>query len=163
MSRPCTVCTHKRIKAIDEALVAGETFRALSRQYELSRDALRRHKNDHLPATMVKAQGVVEMVQGDNLLDQLTELQAQAKRIADKAEKGNNFTAALGGVRELVRIVELLAKLRGELQEGTTVNLFVSNEWTNVQAVVVGALELYPEARLAVVKALEEENRANHP
>ena len=163
MSRPCTVCAHKRLEAIDKALVAGDTFRALSRQYKLSRDALRRHKMEHLPETMVKAQGVVEMVKGDNLLDQLTELQNQAKRIADQAEQAKNFSAALGGIRELVRIVELLAKLRGELQEGATVNLFVSTEWTNIQALMVSVLEPFPEARLAVVKALEESSHANLP
>ncbi|MBF0437961.1 MAG: hypothetical protein HQL93_02450 [Magnetococcales bacterium] len=155
MARPCSVCIHKRLEDIDKALVEGETFRALSRQYLLSRDALRRHKMDHLPVAMAKAKEAEETSHGDNLLDHLGELREQAQRIAQKAEEAKNYTAALAGVRELVRIVELLAKLRGELNEAPTVNLFISAEWVSVQAVLVNALGPYPEARQAVLKALD--------
>lgn len=155
MARPCSVCIHKRLEDIDKALIEGETFRALSRQYTLSRDALRRHKMEHLPTAMAKAKEAEEASHGDNLLDHLGELREQAQRIAQKAEDAKNYTAALGGVRELVRIVELLAKLRGELNEAPAVNMFISAEWVNVQAVIVNALKSYPEARQAVVKALD--------
>ncbi|MEO5328096.1 MAG: hypothetical protein H7829_07605 [Magnetococcus sp. THC-1_WYH] len=156
MARPCSVCAHKRRADIDQALVAGETFRALSRQYTLSKDALRRHKQEHLPKAMAEAQKAVDVAYGDNLLDYLGTLRKEAHEIKNKAEKKGNFTAALGGIRELVRIVELLAKMRGELQEAPSVNLFVSAEWTNIQAIIVKALAPYPEARQAVVQALED-------
>lgn len=155
MARPCSVCTHKRISDIDQALVAGETFRALSRQYKLSKDALRRHKLEHLPKAMAEAQKAVETTRGDSLLDQLRALQEQAHRIAEKAEKNGNFTAALGGIRELVRIVELLARMQGELQEAPAVNLLLSQDWIHIQTIVVEALAPHLEARQSVAKALE--------
>ncbi|MBF0588707.1 MAG: hypothetical protein HQL53_06230 [Magnetococcales bacterium] len=155
MARTCSVCAHKRIKAINKALVKGEALRAISRQYKLSKDALRRHKAAHLPKAMAKAQEASEVVHGNDLLGQLAALQEDARRISKKAESAKNFNAALAGVRELVRIVELLAKMQGELQEAPQVNLFVSAEWVSVQAVVVKALEPFPDARQAVVKALE--------
>ena len=61
---------------------------------------------------------------------------SDAKRIAGAAEGANDLRTALAGVRELTRIVELLAKLRGELREGTTVNV------TTAVAVQVAAMSL---------------------
>ncbi|MEO5346809.1 MAG: hypothetical protein H7834_10595 [Magnetococcus sp. YQC-9] len=155
MARPCTVCIHKRRNEIDKFLLAGETFCALSRQYALSKDALRRHQTAHIPQAMAKSQEAAEAAHGDDLLSKLRNLEEQAARIARKAEENRNYAAALSGVRELVRIIELLAKLRGELNESTAINLFISTEWVSVQAVIVQALEPFPEARQSVVKALE--------
>ncbi|MBF0622900.1 MAG: hypothetical protein HQL54_13345 [Magnetococcales bacterium] len=155
MARKCSVCVHKQRKKIDKALLDDVTYSELTRRYGLSKDALRRHKNAHLTASLVKAKEVKEVAHGDDLLSRLQGLRDQAQRIANKAEKKNNFNAALSGIRELVRIVELLAKLKGDLKEGPTFNtLIVSTEWLTVQALVVQALEPYPEAKKAVMNAL---------
>jgi len=56
MSRTCTVCAHRERHAIDQALVAVESpYRDIARQYGLSKDALLRHKADHLLAEIVAA------------------------------------------------------------------------------------------------------------
>ena len=44
-------------------------------------------------------------------------LEVDARRIAAKAEKGQDLRTAIVATRELTRIVELLAKLRGEPQQ----------------------------------------------
>jgi hypothetical protein len=49
----------------------------------------------------------------------------------------------------------LLAKLLGELDERPVVNLTLSPEWLELRAVIIGALEPHPEAREAVVRAIE--------
>ncbi|MBF0154393.1 MAG: hypothetical protein HQL64_11695 [Magnetococcales bacterium] len=154
MARPCSVCTHKARNAIDKGLVAGEPFRALERQFGVSRDALRRHKADHIPAVVAQAQQAAVVAQGDTLLDQLGQLQESARRLGEKAEKEKKFGVALMAVRELVRIVELMAKLKGELQEGRTVNVLVMPEWVTIRTTIIKALEPYPEARGVVVEAL---------
>lgn len=43
-----------------------------------------------------------------------------------------------------------------ELQQGPTVNLFLSQEWIVIEATLLEALSPYPEARAAVVAALEK-------
>ena len=48
--------------------------------------------------------------------------------------------------------------MQGELQEGATVNVFVSAEWIAVQTMILSALEPHPAARQAVADALG----ANH-
>jgi len=56
VSRTCTVCSHPERATIDKALVAVQNpYRDIARQYGLSKDALLRHKADHLLAEIVAA------------------------------------------------------------------------------------------------------------
>ena len=74
MPRRCTVCIHKRRSKIDQALVERRSFRAIARQHSVSKDALVRHFDDHLPASLVKAQEAIEAAQADALLAQVVDL-----------------------------------------------------------------------------------------
>jgi hypothetical protein len=58
---------------------------------------------------------VKEVAHGDSLLAQLRDLTAEAQRLKATAERAGDYRAALAAVRELCRIVELMAKLSGEL------------------------------------------------
>jgi len=116
MPRSCTICHHRDRKAIDHALLAGEPYRQLAARTGTSTGALLRHKADHLSATLRKAGEAEEATRGSDLLAKIGDLEADARRIAAKAEKSNDLRTAIAAIRELTRIVELLAKLRGELQ-----------------------------------------------
>ncbi len=54
----------------------------------------------------------------------------------------------------MVRIVELTAKLVGELDERPQVNVLLAPEWLAVRAALLAALRPYPEARVAVAARL---------
>lgn len=154
MPRVCTVCTHADRPAIDQALVAGESFRNVSERFGTSATALFRHKAEHLPAALVQAQAAEQVARADDLLSQLLSLQADARRIGKKAEDAGDLRTALAGVRELVRIVELTAKLVGELDERPQVTLTTAPEWLLVRAALLEALRPYPAARAAVAARL---------
>ncbi len=156
MPRRCTICTHKRRVEIDQALVAREPFRAIARQYGVSKDALLRHHDDHLPTALVKAQDAAEAAQADALLAQVVELRDRALGVLDKAEGADDLRAATGAIREARGCVELLGKLAGQLKDVPTVNILVSAEWRVVQVTILEALKSYPDARLAVAAALAE-------
>jgi hypothetical protein len=158
MPRLCTVCVHPERDAIDAALVGRDSFRGISRRFAVSADAIERHARAHLPAALAHAQDAAEVVRGDDLLAELHRLKGDAYRIRDRASKAGDHRTALVGMRELVRIVELLCKLRGQLGEGTTINvgLLVSPEWARAVATLTAALTPYPEARAAVSQALLE-------
>ena len=155
MPRTCTVCSHPAREAIDEALVEGVAFPALAAKYGVSKDALSRHKAKHLPAKLVMARAAEEVAQADSLLDQVRDLQARAHRILDKAEDAGDLRTALGAIREVRGNLELLARLLGELNEQPVVNLNLSPEWLELRAVVVTALEPYPEAKEGVLRAIK--------
>ena len=155
MPRTCTICAHKQRPAIDKALVAREPFRAIARQHGVSKDALIRHHDDHLPSSLLKAQKAREAADADALLAQVVDLRDKALAVLEKAEGSDDLRAAVSAIREARGCVELLAKLAGELKDAPTVNIVLSAEWLTVQAAVLRALEPHPAARLDVASELE--------
>ncbi len=154
MPQPGTIATHPDRAAIDAAIVAGVPNRRIATQYGLSEGAVRRYKADGLPATLVKAKDAEEATHGDDLLAQLATLQADARRIGARAEGEGDLRTALAAVRELVRMIELLAELQGELNRAPQVNITLSPEWLAVRLVILEALAAHPAARLAVAERL---------
>ena len=59
----------------------------------------------------------MEIAQADDLLAQLKQLNAKARELAAKAEAAGDYRTALMAIRELTRLLELTAKLTGELDE----------------------------------------------
>ncbi len=156
MPRRCTVCTHKMRSDIDRALVERQPFRAIARQYSVSKDALIRHHDDHLPASLVKAQEATEAARADALLAQVVDLRDKALGVLKKAETADDLRTAVSAIREARGCVELLGKLAGQLKDSPTINVILMPEWRQLQAAVLAALEPHAEARLAVASALSE-------
>jgi len=156
--RRCTLCVHPEREAIDARIVGGEAARLLAAVYGVSDRALRRHAANHLPAALADAQSAKAATKADDLLGKVAQLEADAQRLGRTAEAAGDLRTALGAVRELVRIVELLARLRGELDDRAqvTVNVLASAEWLAVRDAVFGALTAYPEARAVVSSRLLE-------
>jgi hypothetical protein len=120
---------------------------------------------DHLQAHLVQARAAEAMTQADDLLAKVQRLEHEARRIGQKAEAAGDHRTALQGIRELIRIVELLAKLRGELQTAPTTNVLVLAEWQQVRTRLLAALAPFPKARTAVANALQtgEGEDERHP
>ncbi len=154
MPRKCTICAHKKRSAIDKALVARQPFRAIARQFTVSKDALIRHHDDHLPSSLVKAQEAAEAAQADALLAQVVDLRDKALGVLEQAEASEDLRTAVSAIREARGCVELLGKLAGQLKDAPIINLVLSAEWLTVQAAVLTALEPHPDARSAVTHAL---------
>ena len=104
----------------------------------------------------MKAKEAEEAAQADTILAQVQDLRDRAMTILDTVEKDKDWRIALGAIREARGCIELLGKLAGKLQEGATVNVFVSAEWQTVQAAILAALAPHPDARLAVAEALQD-------
>jgi hypothetical protein len=155
MPRRCTICAHGNLPEINRALIGRQAFRAIARQYGVSKDALLRHHDDHLPASLVKAKEASEAAQADALLAQVVDLRDKALGVLTKAENSDDLRAAVAAIREARGCVELLGKLAGQLQDAPTVNIVLSPEWMAIQTNILAALGPHPEARLAVVHALE--------
>jgi hypothetical protein len=158
VARPCTVCIHPNREAIDEALVRGEPNRAIARRVAVTKDALRRHAEAHLPASLVAIAGEREAEHGRSLLEQVRDLQAEALTILASAKETGRLSLALAAIREASRLLELAGKVSGEIDSGPTVNvlsLVQSSDWQLLRARILGALSDYPDARRAVVLELE--------
>ncbi len=154
MPRSCTVCTHPERAAIDRALLAGEPLRDIARRTATTKDALSRHKADHIPSAIAQAQDAVEAAQADDLLQQVRQLKDKAVTLLLQAERAGDFRTALAGIREARACVELLLEVEGEIVRRPVVNITVSAEWQTIRAVILAALSTHPEARRDVVAAL---------
>ena len=154
MSRACTICSHCGREAIEIALVRREPYRNIAERFSVSLGALSRHTKEHLPALLAKAHDAKEASRADDLLKEVRELKGRAGQILDRTEL-DNPGLALRAISEIRSQLELLARLAGELRDAPTVNLWLSPEWVELRAVIVGALEPYEEARESVLRALE--------
>jgi hypothetical protein len=159
LGRQCTICNHPQRLEIDTALASRATYRAIARQYGVSKDALSRHKrNGHIAEHIAKAaqkkeikeatalKGVLvgaeekTVAEAETLLQQVTTLKTRAIAILDNAEKEGTREACLA-LSEVRRTLEFLAKITGELQDGkpavnVTVNLLQSPEFKQVLVVL---------------------------
>jgi hypothetical protein len=111
MARVCTVCSSPVREAIDRALVAGEPNRRLAADYGLSEASIRRHKAEHLPDALVKAQAALEVLAADDLLSKAQALGARALKILECAEKTGDLRTALHAIRESRGCLELQARM----------------------------------------------------
>ncbi len=155
MPRVCTICTHDRRVEVDNALVARERFRTIADRFAVSKTALLRHHDDHLPTSLVRARHAREAAQADELLAQVVELRDHALRVLGEADGDRNWPATIAAIREARGCIELLAKLAGQLAAQPTINVIMTPEWLEVQAGILAALRPYPDARLAVATSLE--------
>ncbi len=155
MGRSCTVCTHPERRDIDKALAAGGNVREMSALFRVSEDALSRHKRDHLPAVLVKAQEEEDVRAALDVVRQLRTINGAALTVLKEARDAGDGDLALKAIDRIHRQIELQAKLLGELDERPTVNIIVSPAWIALRGTIVAALAPYPEARLALAEVLD--------
>jgi glycine cleavage system pyridoxal-binding protein P len=154
--RICTICSNPQRAEIDRAAIAGASYRAIAGQFGVSRIALLRHKADHLLAELVKAQQAEEVTQATDLLSMVTERDAKAWALSQAAEADGDRKTAGQMLRISLVSLELLARLRGELDERAVVNVLVMPDYLEARTVLLRALQPYAEARVAAAAALQQ-------
>jgi len=155
MPRKCSICKSEDVNEINKALVSSASFREISRRFGIDKSALSRHKQNHLPALLDKAEEAKEVTRANNLIDEIERLRVEAKRISRKAEEKGDYRTALAGIRELTRIVELLAKMQGELKD-QSVNIVLNPQWIELRTTILSALDDFPEAKMRLVEVLKD-------
>jgi hypothetical protein len=157
MPRECTVCSHPDTMAINEALVVeGQSNRAIASQYDLGREAIRRHRK-HIPELLVQASRAEEVAGADLILDKLSGLEDEARVALEATRESQEWRTYLAAIAEIRENVKLLAQVSGKLREiqinNTQVSVLIAPQ---VHQAIVAALEPYPNAKLAVAQALGE-------
>jgi hypothetical protein len=111
----CTICRHPERGAIDAALVQGGTVRDIAGQYGVSKTAADRHRA-HIAAPIVQAVAKVEAEHQRGVLEQVRHRRMQlARQFEAGLEDGERKMALVDLVREEARLLDLEAKLTGEL------------------------------------------------
>jgi hypothetical protein len=126
MPRKCCICVHEQRSEIERSVVAGDSYRTVAQRFDVSRDAVVRHRK-HLTVAIAKPLGSEQMSQSETLLGQLEDLRSESQRLEQKAERDGDYRAAIAAVREQCRIVELVAKLCGQLDARTETRILNVN------------------------------------
>ena len=148
-----TIDRHGRRDDVEAAIARGTPVRTIADEFGLSKSAVQRHK-DAMVQRMASAP-TAGSTNADELLAKVRSLQEEAEGILAKSKRAGDHKTALSAIKEARSNLELLAKMLGELQTGTTVNITVSNQWITLRADLMRALQPFPEARVAVMHALE--------
>src|SRR5436190_12743353 len=131
MARTCTICVHHRRDSVDKALLRGEQLKAVARRYGVSDDALGRHRK-HMQLVIAKAAAAVgqrELAYGSALLEEIGRIRADAERLQVESERRRDVRSALRAIHERLAVVELEAKLSGQIDTAP------KNVTINVQAI----------------------------
>ena len=131
MARSCTICNHHRRDAMDKLLLRGEQLTSVASRYSVSEDALGRHKR-HMQLVIAKAASVVEqkdVAYGSALMAEVGRIRADAERLQLESERRQDVRGALRAIHERLAVVELEAKLSGQIDTSR------KNVTINVQAI----------------------------
>lgn len=159
MARRCAVCHHPEAKAIDRVLVQPRPpLHELATRYGIATSSLQRHRSNHLAQKITTA--AQERSEGGEsgpaLLDRLEDLCRRAGGLLDAAEGSGDIRGATSALKELRNTLESLGRLTGAVTgPSVTVNITSTQTWIAIQGSIMQALAPFPEARLAVVAALE--------
>jgi hypothetical protein len=113
---------------MDKALLRGEQIAIVSRRFSVSEDALGRHRK-HAQLVIAKAAAVAEQCElayGSALLAEIGRIRADAERLQLESERRQDVRGALRAIHERLAIVELEAKLSGQIdtsQKNVTINV----------------------------------------
>ncbi len=127
MGRRCTICTHPRAEEINAALDDGTPVAEIARAFGVQRPSINRHRGTHLAA---RIDPIPLNLLASETLEQVDSLTREADRIRRAAESSGDLRLALQAVRELASLVEMAAKLRGEMPEEATVNVVQIAQWS---------------------------------
>jgi hypothetical protein len=116
MSRKCSICNHDRRQELEHTLLRGESHRAIAQEFTVPRGAIARHLK-HISTALTQALKLREVEGDKSILIQLRELKIQAEHVRARADRAGDYRSALVAVREKTHLLELQARLTGELNE----------------------------------------------
>lgn len=151
----CLVCQHQEQATITADLVRGVPLYRLSKRYGINRESLRSHLANHVSPAMASVHQVCDPAKSA-VLDKIEELLAEGDRMYEAARAVANMPMALRATAELRALLELKAKITGELDErpAVTVNVQQSSEYITVRNIFFEEAEDYPELRTRISKRL---------
>jgi hypothetical protein len=125
----CSVCNHPEKMAIDQALLKGATFAALSKEYNLSTSALDRHKS-HLQTMILKAIDRFQKNLQHHGAFWLSRTLDMVERIAKAAEAEGNYRISLQAIRQGTSLLNIINKRECQFDPLMVYAIITSPQWT---------------------------------
>jgi hypothetical protein len=123
MPMRCTICDHQAKNDIDRELFGTSSLRDIASRYRVGKDALARHRDNHLAARLARSIARREDMDAARLTDWLVGLNDQTLAIMMRAQQEDDLATALKAVAEVRKNMELLGRLGGFLETAPTVHV----------------------------------------
>lgn len=137
-------------------MARGDSFRNIAKQHSVSIASLSRHSKHLQQLTRMALQARV-IEPGRSVLERLRDVNREALDLLAEARQEGQRRDAIAAIHALSRLLELEARLLGELaheRPQVQVNVLASPEWLALRARLIEALRPYPEAAHAAAKVL---------
>jgi vacuolar-type H+-ATPase subunit H len=176
MPRQCSVCAHSKREEIDAELLSGTPLRSIADRFGPSKSALIRHRqnclseivNSVITAAEKKNKKLVEegtgrilgeqeraLTSGVDAISRLEGLMADAKYIQGKAERSDNYHAALLAIDKQAKLFEVVLKMMSEAREREKEkDREWEREWEELKKIIFSVFNNHPEARDEFVEKL---------
>jgi hypothetical protein len=139
----CTVCQHEDCISVDEALIAGTSYRRVAERFDLAPSSVARHWDTCVPKNLLEARKSQKLAAAEFLLASVIRLDGDAARIAEKAESKGQYRAARENNAERRHLIELQARMAAAEQKFTPGS---DGEKANMAALVSAILKAIPDA-----------------
>ncbi|MCH8093496.1 MAG: hypothetical protein IH953_02780 [Chloroflexi bacterium] len=153
-SAACSICSHSDQQAIDRALALREVTQAkVSRELKISRTSVHRHFHNHLLPMLGDLLRRHRDAEGLDILSELQGLYVDLRERYDAIDDRGLVPSYHGQLR---KDLELLARITGELESAKLqIDITQTQQFIEVNQVILDSLQPFPEARLAVAAALK--------
>jgi hypothetical protein len=166
MPQTCTICAHPKKEEIEKSLLGSAQQSDVSRNFNVSRDALYRHKRNCMPKVIQSQISEASTVQAEqeepteeragpfvwNLFAEMAWLHDEARAIYKLAKGTGDYSAASKALGEARQQMKLFSELLVGQEPGQAEKL--ETQWIAVREIFFEELEPYPEVRLAIARRL---------
>ncbi|MBW8036745.1 MAG: hypothetical protein FVQ79_14245 [Planctomycetes bacterium] len=86
MSRHCTACGSKEVEKINQLLIVGVSIREITQRYRLSKDAIFRHKKNHIPELLAKAEKG-EILKANKIIEEIERIYNRVNKLFNACDR----------------------------------------------------------------------------
>jgi hypothetical protein len=156
----CPICLHPNRQAIERDILRLQSPTAVVRKWSVPEHTFNRKTVGVHRGRDMDPLAAIDMEADTSTLTRVEDLSHRLEAALADAPKGAAYANLAGQLRQAL---ELLARLRRELDERPQVAILAAPEWLTVREVVFHALTPYPDARAAVAAALSGAGDAAAP
>lgn len=147
MARECTICNHPKRKKIDEMIIQGKRITAIAQQFAISKDAIHRHKKNHVlppvsPETVavtvlnpvaetIRTQPVINGFDIENLFHKMEVMVDRSFQLVDKYEMLDKDGKFIGTPADVKAKAAAVNSLRGSLEFISKIFGLISQDGTS--------------------------------
>jgi len=154
MKQVCMICKSPKVNLINYDLDKGMSLNDAVSKYGFVRSTIQYHRSNHMdgimivdPVTQIEARAPSLTQRTLSIYDRLEDELSQASTVAERVKVYASMTNSLRFLKEIyVAQIEL-----------THTDLDNCREWIELRELIFHTLELYPDARDALRKALKED------